>query len=347
MSLRVLRAGLAFIELCSLKHGRFPACQGVGARRKLPLMTFLARCALVLTLVSLSFLPWSRATAGPIRVVVWDEQQPQQRMAYSNFLGNEIASYLKLQPGLEVTSRRLNDPEQGLGSQVLDACDVLVWWGHVRQKEISAATGQEIVRRIKAGKLSLIALHSAHWSTPFVEAMRERARQDALKLLRAEEQSTAVITETNRYANFFTPPKYDDFLTPYAWYRKTPEGPVHLTLATPNCCFPAYRPDAQPSHVRILEPAHPIARGIPREFSIPQTEMYNEPFHVPPPDVVVFEERWQPGEWFRSGSVWELGQGRVFYFRPGHELYPVFKQPVCLKILENAVRWLPTRSSAP
>ena len=40
------------------------------------------------------------SAAGPIRVVVWDEQQPQQLMAYSNFLGNEIVAYLKQQPGL-------------------------------------------------------------------------------------------------------------------------------------------------------------------------------------------------------------------------------------------------------
>jgi trehalose utilization protein len=68
--------------------------------------------------------------------------------------------------------------------------------------------------------------------------------------------------------------------------------------------------------------------------------MYNEPFHVPPPDEVIFEERWAGGEWFRSGSVWKIGAGRVFYFRPGHELYPVFKHPSVQKILENAARWM-------
>ncbi|MBL9171141.1 MAG: ThuA domain-containing protein [Verrucomicrobiales bacterium] len=286
------------------------------------------------------------ADQAPIRVVVWDEQQPQQRLAYSNFLGNEIATYLKLQPGLQVLSKRLADPDQGLGSAVLDACDVLIWWGHVRQKEISTATGQDIVRRIKAGRLNLIALHSAHWSTPFVEAMKERAREDALSALTASEREQAVLVETNRYANFFTPPKYDDFITPYAWYRKQPDGKVQITLATPNCCFPAYRPDAMPSQMRALLPDHPIAKGIPREFAVPQTEMYNEPFHVPPPDEVVFEERWQPGEWFRSGSVWKLGKGRVFYFRPGHEMYPVYKQPHCLQILDNAVRWLAGKESS-
>jgi len=278
--------------------------------------------------------------ANPIRVVIWDEQQPQQRQVYSNYLGNEIAAHLKQQPGLEITSKRLDDPDQGLGASVLDACDVLIWWGHVRNREIPAASGQDIVRRIKSGKLALIALHSAHWSTPFVEAMKERAREDVLHQLNPDQRQQAVMVETNRYPNFYTPPKYDDLQTPFAWYRKHPDGRLHITLATPNCCFPAYRADGQPSFVQTLLPHHPIARGIPKEFTIPKTEMYNEPFHVPAPDLVVFEERWQNGEWFRSGMVWQLGAGKVFYFRPGHETFPVFKEKTCLQILENAVRWI-------
>jgi trehalose utilization protein len=90
----------------------------------------------------------------------------------------------------------------------------------------------------------------------------------------------------------------------------------------------------------VVNPSHPIARGLPGAFTIGQTEMYDEPFHVPPPDEVVLEERWATGEWFRSGMVWNLGQGRIFYFRPGHETYPVFKNPEVLKVIENAVRWL-------
>ena len=43
---------------------------------------------------------------------------------------------------------------------------------------------QPLIQRIKEGTLSLIALHSAHWSTPFVEAMYERTRLDAEKVLR-------------------------------------------------------------------------------------------------------------------------------------------------------------------
>src|SRR3954453_7512737 len=117
--------------------------------------------------------------AKPIKVVVWDEQQPAQKQAYENFLGNAIADHLEAQPGLSVRSVKLDDPEQGLSASVLDGCRVLVWWGHVRQAEVAPTTGRKIVERIKDDGLALIALHSAHWSTPFAEAMNERARLDA------------------------------------------------------------------------------------------------------------------------------------------------------------------------
>jgi hypothetical protein len=131
------------------------------------------------TIVGEPLMRSSTAQGQMVRVVVWDEQQPAQKQAYSSFLGNEIAAHLKRQPGLSVESVRLDDPGQGLGGGVLDRCDVLVWWGHVRNGEVKPEVGQSIVQRIKAGTLALIALHSAHWSTPFVEAMYERTRIDA------------------------------------------------------------------------------------------------------------------------------------------------------------------------
>ena len=120
----------------------------------------------------------------------------------------------------------------------------------------------------------------------------------------------------------------------------SPTDSSRATIHLPYCCFPAYRGDGKPSRLRVLRPEHPIAAGIPAEFELPQTEMYDEPFHVPEPDEVILEERWASGEWFRSGAVWTLGRGRVFYFRPGHETFAIFKEPIPLKILANAVRWL-------
>src|SRR6476659_6777129 len=95
------------------------------------------------------------ATGKVVRVVVWDEQQPQQKPAYDNFLGNAIADHLKSRPGFSVRSVRLDDPVQGLSDSVLDDCDVLVWWGHVRHKEVTAETAKRIVARVKAGKVGL------------------------------------------------------------------------------------------------------------------------------------------------------------------------------------------------
>jgi trehalose utilization protein len=279
--------------------------------------------------------------APRINVLVWDEQQPSQKQAYNNFLGNQIATYLGNQSEFSVQSVKLDDPKQGLPSSVLDNCRVLIWWGHVRQAEVTPETGRKIVRRIKAGMLSLIALHSAHWSTPFVEAMNERARMDALSRFNTttgEQIQLHEIAPPSRY----TQPKPQERPTPFASARKFPDGSTKVTLQLPYCCFPAYRTDGKPSEVRVLKTNHPIALGVPPIFEIPQTEMYDEPFHVPEPDEVILEERWAGGEWFRSGSLWTLGKGSVFYFRPGHETYPVFKQEAVLQILSNAVRWLAT-----
>jgi NAD-dependent DNA ligase len=37
--------------------------------------------------------------------------------------------------------------------------------------------------------------------------------------------------------------------------------------------------------------------------------------------------------------AWQVGKGRVFYFRPGHETFPVFLDENCLRVVLNAARW--------
>jgi hypothetical protein len=165
--------------------------------------------------------------------------------------------------------------------------------------------------------------------------MQERAKDDAVAALPAAERASAqwVYTNTVPYHRIV---KADARLTPHVETRA--DGVRVLTL--PQCVFPAWRADGAPSHVTTLLPGHPIAAGLPARWDMPQTEMYGEPFHVPPPDEVVFEETWDRGERFRSGCVWRVGRGRVFYYRPGHETYPIFLQAEPLQVLENAVRWL-------
>ena len=110
----------------------------------------LSACTVLVILLGAFLLPLASPAvaedaatpARKIRVVVWDERQPRQKKVYPEFLGNHIAAHLRQNPRLEVQSVALDDPEQGLSQSTLDRCDVLVWWGHVRQGEISEATGK-------------------------------------------------------------------------------------------------------------------------------------------------------------------------------------------------------------
>lgn len=270
----------------------------------------------------------------PVSVLVWDEQQPEQKKAYDGgFLGDTIAAHLKSKPGMAVKSVNLKSPQQGLDAETLDATDVLIWWGHIKHDDVTDAHLKAIVDRVLAGRLHLIALHSAHYSRPFMSLMHERAKADALKQ----------IPEADRAAGKF------DFSAPLKRGSVKADSPLtprvemingKWTLFPPICVFPSWRADGAPGHITTLLPDHPIAQGLPAMWDVPQTEMYSEPFHVPKPDAVIFEEKWDKGEFFRSGSLWQVGKGHVFYFRPGHETYPVFKQKETLKVLENAVRFL-------
>jgi trehalose utilization protein len=91
--------------------------------------------------------------------------------------------------------------------------------------------------------------------------------------------------------------------------------------------------------VWTVSPSHPIAAGVPPVFSIPRQEMYGEYFDIPQPDELVFISSFTGGEVFRSGCCFGRGRGRIFYFSPGHETYPVYRQPEVQRVIANAVLW--------
>jgi trehalose utilization protein len=104
-------------------------------------------------------------------------------------------------------------------------------------------------------------------------------------------------------------------------------------------CEPArWREDGRPEHVRVQDPAHPIAQGI-SSFTIPKTDMFAEPFAVPTPESVVLISTWDQGETLRSGLTWTIGKGRVAYLRPGHDAFPVLVHPSIRKLVANAILW--------
>ncbi len=104
-----------------------------------------------------------------------------------------------------------------------------------------------------------------------------------------------------------------------------------------------WREEGKPEFLKCVAPSHPIAWGL-SDFTIPHEEMYNEPFKVPPPEKTVFFSYWETGEQFRSLNTWTAGKGRVVYFRPGHETYPIYFQEFPLRVVSNAVLWCGRRA---
>jgi trehalose utilization protein len=96
-----------------------------------------------------------------------------------------------------------------------------------------------------------------------------------------------------------------------------------------------------------IAPSHPITEGIGDAIELPRTEMYGERFDIPTPDELIFISWFQGGEVFRSGCTWQRGHGRVFYFRPGHETYPIYHDEQIQRVLLNACRWARARVRIP
>ncbi len=105
-----------------------------------------------------------------------------------------------------------------------------------------------------------------------------------------------------------------------------------------NCSL-KWREAGERERLWVTDPAHPIAAGLGEFFEIPHVEMYGEYFDIPKPDATVFISWFQGGEVFRSGVCYHRGKGKVFYFRPGHETFPIYYQPEVQQVLKNAVRW--------
>jgi trehalose utilization protein len=105
-------------------------------------------------------------------------------------------------------------------------------------------------------------------------------------------------------------------------------------------CMLRWREAAEKERVWIVDPSHPIANGIAEEFfEIEQSEMYGEHFDIPPPDELFAISWFEGGEVFRSGCTWRRGKGKVVYFSPGHETFPIYKNENVQQIIANAVEW--------
>lgn len=114
--------------------------------------------------------------------------------------------------------------------------------------------------------------------------------------------------------------------------------PFRYLLGT--SCNLTWRESSDSEVLWVIEPSHPITRGIDRYFKLEHEETYGEPFVIPTPDKLLLIGNYSSGEVFRSGCLFDRGNGKIFYFQPGHETFPTYYVPEVQTIIRNAVRFV-------
>lgn len=113
-------------------------------------------------------------------------------------------------------------------------------------------------------------------------------------------------------------------------------------------CDLKWREDGGNCRIWNVNPSHPIVEGIGEFIDLDVEEMYGEHFDIPEPDELIFVSWFPGGEVFRSGCTYRRGNGKVFYFQPGHETYPSYYNEKVQQVISNGVRWCaPTQNAYP
>ncbi|MGO3050521.1 trehalose utilization protein ThuA [Staphylococcus casei] len=104
-------------------------------------------------------------------------------------------------------------------------------------------------------------------------------------------------------------------------------------------CDLKWREADEKERLWVVDPTHPIVEGLDSYIELEQEEMYGEHFDIPVPDETVLISWFEGGEVFRSGVTFKRGNGKIFYFRPGHESYPTYYNKQIQQIIKNGVKW--------
>ena len=176
--------------------------------------------------------------------------------------------------------RRSTSRSRDLPDTLLEAIDVLFWWGHLAHEEVRDSLVDRVQRRVPRR-------HGAggHALGPSLQGS--------------------------------SPPHGHELQSDLARVR-------------------GRRARARVDH--SAEPPH--RRGHRRPYRDPAFgDVWASPSTSPNRTRLIFLSWFQGGEVFRSGCCYYRGRGRVFYFSPGHESFPIYHHPQVHRVLANAARW--------
>ena len=220
-----------------------------------------------------------------IRVTVWSEgldpvNEPKAVAVYPDDINTVIGGFLAENEDMEITLHNIREPENGLTQETIDNTNVLVWWGHMYQDEVSDKVAARVAEAVLNG-MGLLLLHSSMGAKP-------------ARVLLGKCSNTG-----------------------------------------------KYREIGERERVWVVDRSHPVVAGLEKEYiEVEKTEMYGEPYGIPNPDNTVFISWFEGGEVLRSGVSWHRGAGKIFFFAPGHEEYPIYYDGEIQKVIRNCVRWL-------
>jgi trehalose utilization protein len=210
---------------------------------------------------------------------VHEQTQEAVKAVYPDGIHAVIQGFLQQDPAIgTIRCATLENHQRVLSQETLDDTDVLIWWGHMRHREVDDAVVDRVCQRVIEG-MGFIPLHSGHGSKIFTRLMG---------------QNTSTVN---------------------------------------------WREAGEKVRVWNLAPNHPITQGLGESFVVPHDETYGEPTPWCEPERSIFISWFQGGEVFRSGSCWNRGEGRIFYFQSGHETFPVYYQKEVQTVITNAVMW--------
>jgi trehalose utilization protein len=117
--------------------------------------------------------PLDEMSADPAIRALQELERARIRAHYPAGVHHVISDGLSRELGTDthVSTATLVDREQGLAPEVLDTTDVLVWWSHARNDELSDEASDRVVRRVREYGMGLIVLHSGLESKPFRQLM--------------------------------------------------------------------------------------------------------------------------------------------------------------------------------
>ncbi|MEM1508493.1 MAG: ThuA domain-containing protein [Thermofilaceae archaeon] len=183
-----------------------------------------------------------------IRITVWNEYihertEPEIARVYPMGIHEAIAEYLRQQPDIEVRTATLQEPEHGLGNEILKLTDVLIWWGHTAHDKVEDKVVERIYRRIIEEGMGLIVLHSGHYSKIFRRLMgtscslkwREAGEKERIWVVAPWHPITRGLGEyfeiehEEMYGEFFDIPQPDELVF-ISWFEG---GEVFRS----GCCF--------------------------------------------------------------------------------------------------------------